>query len=131
MAEVYELNIYRDSLKTVISHFNGQQDSTLKDSVFKIDERTNPYIYVGNIIDRENSNKYYFAISYLSVYPTELKLFSVENTMTGDFIIINDKPRNRSEIKQRKLAMQQFEERILKKLNIPYVHKGNAMLKKY
>lgn len=111
-----------------ITNFNATQGFVSKDSTFKIEG--NPYYYYGIVADRNHGVLYHLGLHTTS-NPPALLLISVENIQSGEIFGINHEPANKEEIMRRKAAIKNFEERVLDKLGLTYVHKGNAMNKEY
>ncbi|WP_343555618.1 hypothetical protein [Sphingobacterium sp.] len=127
MAERYEFDVTRDSLIKKITAYNNM---TLQDSLFKIGTDS-PYFYKGYVNDEKNNDIYWVLIPVPADSPTELLLLSVENKQSGERKHVNNKPENEAEIRDRKIAIENFKNRVLDNLGLRYKHTGNAMNKVY
>ncbi|MGJ1226295.1 MULTISPECIES: hypothetical protein [Sphingobacterium] len=127
MAERYEFDVTQDSLIKKITAYNNM---TLQDSLFKISANS-PYFYKGYVNDEKNNDIYWVLIPVPADPPTELLLLSVENKQSGERILVNNKPENKTEIRDRKIAIENFKNRVLDNLGLRYKHTGNAMNKVY
>jgi len=103
---------------------------TLQDSLFKIGTDS-PYFYKGYVNDEKNNDIYWVLIPVPADSPTELLLLSVENKQSGERKHVNNKPENEAEIRDRKIAIENFKNRVLDNLGLRYKHTGNAMNKVY
>ena len=127
MAERYEFDVTQDSLIKKITAYNKMN---LQDSLFKIGTDS-PYFYEGYVNDEKNNDIYWVLIPVPADPPTELLLLSVENKQSGERIIVNSKPENEEEIRNRKIAITNFQKRVLDNMGLQYNHTGNAMNKVY
>lgn len=101
-----------------------------QDSLFKIGTDS-PYFYKGYVNDEKNNDIYWVLIPVPADSPTELLLLSVENKQSGERKHVNNKPENEAEIRDRKIAVENFKNRVLDNLGLRYKHTGNAMNKVY
>lgn len=127
MAERYEFDVTQDSLIKKITAYNKMN---LQDSLFKIGTDS-PYFYEGYVNDEKNNDIYWVLIPVPADSPTELLLLSVENKQSGERKHVNNKPENEAEIRDRKIAIENFKNRVLDNLGLQYKHTGNAMNKVY
>lgn len=127
MAERYEFDVTQDSLIKKITAYNNM---TLQDSLFKIGTDC-PYFYEGYVNDEKNNDIYWVLIPVPADPPTELLLLSVENKQSGERKHVNNKPENEAEIRDRKIAIENFKNRVLDNLGLRYKHTGKAMNKVY
>ncbi|GGH33122.1 hypothetical protein FAZ19_23645 [Sphingobacterium alkalisoli] len=130
MAERYEFEISRDSIMQTLMNFNAKQIASFKDSIFRVG-KGDPYFYEGYAINFSHNEIYYLSIPIASSRSHELLLISVRNIQSGEIFIINKEPNSKHEITLRKTIIKNFEQRVLDKLGVWYVNKGNAMNKGY
>jgi len=129
MAERYSFSVSRDKLDQRLVKFNTEQILSYQDSLFIVMDY-NPHYKVGKVIDVFNGDVYKVLILLNDSMERELLLIGVYND-SGYSHIINDEPRSKEEIRQRKSVMHNFETRILDKLGLSYKHTGNRMLRRF
>ncbi len=127
MCERYEFDVKQDSLIKKITAYNNM---TLQDSLFKIGTDS-PYFLKGYVNDEKNNDIYWVLIPVPADSQTELLLLSVENKQSGERKHVNNRPENEEEIRDRKIAIENFKNRVLDNLGLRYKHTGNAMNKVY